>query len=149
MVWMKDDMKFVKKKPKSFKAVYEDNPKGPTALKHPLMPWPPGTAKGESKGRKQDHTKKVNKKNDNMDENTVQYSVDSAGVPYPRSLWEATVEYHDYVQWNESFGVPVDTFDVFLNDYPKAVKDNIMKEYAEDSKKWGGQQQEHGRFVFI
>ena len=46
MVWMKDDMKFVKKKPKSFKAVYEDNPKGPTALKHPLMPWPPGTAKG-------------------------------------------------------------------------------------------------------
>ena len=135
MVWMKDDMKFVKKKPKSFKAVYEDNPKGPTALKHPLMPWPPGTAKGESKGRKQDHTKKVNKKNDNMDENTVQYSVDSAGVPHARSLWEATVEYHDYVQWNESFGVPVDTFDVFLNDYPKAVKDNIMKEYAEDSKK--------------
>ena len=66
-----------------------------------------------------------------------------------KPCWEATVEYHDYVQWNESFGVPVDTFDVFLNDYPKAVKDNIMKEYAEDSKKWGGQQQEHGRFDFI
>ena len=92
MVWMKDDMKSVKKKPKSFKAVYEDNPKGPTALKHPLMPWPPGTAKGESKGRKQDHSEKVKKKNDNMDEKTVQYSVDTAGVPYPRTLWEATVE---------------------------------------------------------
>eukprot|EP00435_Cladocopium_sp_Y103_P034056 s4868_g8.t1 len=142
--------KLVKKKPKSFKAVYEDNPKGPTALKNPLMPWPPGTPKGESKGGEKKHDKKDKKKDDNGKGGKDDVGKDDAVPTYhqkgrakgraesvgcPRTLLEATQEWEDYVQWElECFGAPADPFDLFFQHYPKAVQSQLLNEYARSTK---------------
>ena len=43
-------------------------------------------------------------------------------------------EWEDYKGWNEYFGEPADSFDVFFQEYPKAVQNQLLNEYARSAK---------------
>ena len=52
----------------------------------------------------------------------------------PGTLLGAVKEWEDYVEWNQYFGEPSDTFDLFFHEYPKAMQNQLLNEYARSSK---------------
>ena len=129
------------KKAKMFYPCYQDGPKhGPTSLRHPLMPWPPGTPKGQSKGQGKNQDRKIGKEHfdspstsskGQSDPGSMTYKVDKQTLPYPTTLEDAFEEYEDYVAWNGKWDLECDTFEDFIEDYPKPVKDYLKKNLAE------------------
>ena len=97
----------VKKKPK----VKEDKE---NKCQDPRFPWFSGYLPG-----KHGFVSKMGKKKKKKDNET---------------LLGAVKEWEDYKGWNEYFGEPADSFDVFFQEYPKAVQNQLLNEYARSAK---------------
>lgn len=137
----------VKKKPK----VKEDKE---NKCQDPRFPWFSGYLPGKhgfvskmGKKKKKKDNEKDDKgkgaKDDVVSDDANPYLTDHAeSHGCPRTLLGAVKEREDYKGWNKYFGEPADSFDLFFQEYPKAVQNQLLNEYARSATEWKDSWQE-------